>query len=79
MCVNYIVIEYNNILICNYIYNSCKIVNIIYIYNVFTINKYIYVITCICNNNINDTILYNKKKKNEKHIYLYFIIWYVYN
>ena len=76
MCVIHIVIGYSNILICNYVYNSYKILNNIYIllsiYYKYII--YIYVTTCICNNNINYTIIYNKKKKNEKHVYLYFII-----
>ena len=56
------------------IYNSYKIIN--NILNILYINNiHIYVI--ICNNNINYTILYNKKKKNEVYMYYLYFIYFV--
>ena len=77
MCVIHIVIGYNNILICNYVYNSYKILNNIYIllsiyYKYIYI--YIYVTTCICKNNINYKIIYNKKRKM-KNVYIYILLY----
>ena len=70
VCAIYIIIEWNNTFICNYIYSNYKIVNIFYVCYVFTTNIFmlLYAIT------IEIIQCYIIKKRKMKYIYLYFII-----
>ena len=67
VCVIYIIIEWNNTFICNYIYNNYKIVGVFYICYVFTTNIFmlLYAITIKI---IQCCII--KKEKWNRYIYI---------